>query len=153
MILIDSNALLVLIIGLIDEDLVSKHKRTSIYTKKDFHDLVQVIGSHEKLLVLPNIWTEVDNLLNNFTGNHKWQYYNHFKNIVEKSSEKYLQTEQGAKSHSFIELGLTDSLILDIGTECDFIITSDSLLSDHAKALGIKVYDMVENRNMDFLKE
>ena len=32
MILIDSNALILLILGLINQDLIAKHKTTSIYT-------------------------------------------------------------------------------------------------------------------------
>ncbi|MDF9800021.1 hypothetical protein OKW21_005284 [Catalinimonas alkaloidigena] len=61
-ILIDSNALVLLIIGLIDQNLIPKHKRTSIYRKKDFERLLNVIKDFNHLIVLPNIWTEVDNL-------------------------------------------------------------------------------------------
>lgn len=40
MILIDTNALLVLIIGLINPRLFSNHKRTSIYEEQDFKNLL-----------------------------------------------------------------------------------------------------------------
>lgn len=70
-ILIDSNALVLLIIGLIDQNLTSKNKRTSIYRKKDFEQLLLRIDSLENLVILPNIWTEVDNLLNSLSGRYK----------------------------------------------------------------------------------
>ena len=38
-----------------DENLVEKHKRTSVYTKNDFIKLIAVIQNFENLVVLPNI--------------------------------------------------------------------------------------------------
>lgn len=150
MIVIDSNSLIVLLLGLIDPNLISKHKRTSIYTPQDFFDLLKVIKEIEYLIVLPNVWTEVDNLLNDFSGNYKWAYVNKIKHLINDSSEKYLQSKLGAETHFFFNIGLTDSLIIELGKECDFIITSDSELADFATANGIKVYDMVKRRNESF---
>jgi rRNA-processing protein FCF1 len=150
MIIIDTNSLIVLIIGLIDENLISKHKRTSIYSKEDFYELLNLIGDFKNLLVLPNIWTEVDNLLNNFQGNQKRDYIFKIREIISNSTEKYLETKFGLESQYFERLGLTDSLILEFAKDCKFIITSDSKLSDYANANGISVYDMIQRRNEDF---
>lgn len=150
MILIDTNSLVVLIIGLMNEDLINKHKRTSIYTKVDFNDLLTIIENLEDLVVLPNIWTEVDNLLNGFSGNYKWQYISKLREIISVTSEKYFSSKFATASEYFMEVGLTDSLILEIAKDCKFIITSDSQLSDIAIANGIIVYDMIRKRNEDF---
>ncbi|MBK0369610.1 PIN domain-containing protein [Flavobacterium agrisoli] len=150
MILFDTNALVVLIVGLIDENLIEKHKRTSLYTKNDFYNLIKVIENIENLIVLPNIWTEVDNLLNNFSGNNKYHYINNLKQLIEKTTENYLSTSQSINSEYFSEIGITDSLILQLAEKCNFIITSDTKLSDYANANGIKVYDMIKRRNQDF---
>jgi rRNA-processing protein FCF1 len=147
MILIDTNALIVLVIGLMDTRLISKHKRTSIYEQQDFDDMVSVIGRLDRLIVLPNVWTEVDNLLNNFGGDHKYQYILRTIETMKLSSEKFVESIKGAESHAFYDLGLTDSLLLEIAAECDLLITSDSSLSDYAVANGIQVYDIVKNRN------
>jgi hypothetical protein len=40
MILIDSNVLVILILGLIDPNLIGKDKRSSIYEKEDFDKLL-----------------------------------------------------------------------------------------------------------------
>lgn len=147
MILIDTNALVVLLIGLINPDLVSRHKRTSIYEKQDFYDLLDVIEKFENLIVLPNIWTETDNLLNNFTGSQKVTYVQKITETLRASSEKYIHSIKATEAPSFYDLGLTDSLILNCAQECDLLITSDSNLSDYALANGIKVYDMIKVRN------
>lgn len=147
MILIDTNALVVLILGIIDPSLISKSKRTSIYEEEDFNDLLDVIGEIENIVVLPNIWTEVDNLLNGISGTYKTQYVQKLTETIKSTTEKYLKSESATLCHGFYDLGLTDSLILEYSKECDFLVTSDSRLSDYAQAYGIKVYDMVRARN------
>lgn len=147
MILIDSNALVVFIVGLIDLKLIGKHNKTSIYDEEDFYDLLAVIGNHEHLIVLPNIWTEVDNLLNKFGGSHKYNYIIKLTETIKSTSEKYIESKVGVESHNMFDLGLTDSLILEVAKDCKLLITSDSNLSDRAIANGIKVYDLVKAKN------
>jgi len=148
MILIDTNALVILIIGQIDSKLINSHRRTSIYEEQDYYDLITVIKDYKKLVVLPNVWTEVDNLLNNFGGEQKYKYIVAIKETIKSSSEKYINSLIGIDSDSFFDLGLTDSLLLNFAKECEFLITSDSSLSDYALASNIKVYDIVKNRNI-----
>ena len=147
MILIDTNALIVLALGQIDPKLIDTHKRTSIYEEQDYYDLLSVIIKFENLIVLPNVWTEVDNLLNSFTGNYKYEYVENITSIIKKSSEQFMSSMVGVESDSFYDLGLTDSLLLNLAKECKLLITSDSSLSDYAIANGIKVFDIVKNRN------
>ena len=146
--LIDTNALIVLILGLIDPRLINTHKRTSIYQEQDYHNLISLIGDINNLVTLPNVWTEVDNLLNN-TLNGKYQegYIIQITNTIKKSTEKFIESNKATESKGFINLGLTDSLLLEFAKECEFIITGDSKLSDFARAHGIQVFDLVKNRN------
>lgn len=148
MLLIDSNALVVLIIGLIDTNLLSNHKRTSIYDEDDFLDLLGFISNIERLVVIPNVWTEVDNLLNDFSGNYKYPYLTHLTDTIKGTTELFLSSEIATSSPFFPELGLTDSLLIHYGVSCEFLITSDSKLSDHAIANGIEVYDLVKIKNL-----
>lgn len=148
MILIDSNSLLVLILGLMNPTLINKHSKTSIYEEEDFHNLVSTIKSIESIVVLPNIWTEVDNLLNKFTGSQKELYVQRIIETIKKTSEKYFESKIVENSHSFYDLGLTDTLILECAKNCEMLITSDSALSDYARAYGINVYDMKELKNI-----
>nr|WKN36783.1 hypothetical protein K4G66_30930 [Tunicatimonas sp. TK19036] len=151
MILIDSNALVLLIVGLIDPSQIRKHRRTSLYTEKDFQKLLAIIQNPNKLIVLPNIWTEVDNLLNNYlTGSFKWPYVKILREVVAETTERYLSSTFGINSDYFLSLGLTDSLIIEFRENFDFLITADSKLSDLARAHDIEVYDLVQERNKDF---
>ncbi|AZQ44185.1 PIN domain-containing protein [Nonlabens ponticola] len=147
MILIDSNSLLVLILGLMNPALINKHSKTSIYEEEDFHNLVSAIKKIESIVVLPNIWTEVDNLLNKFTGSQKELYVKRIIETIKITSEKYLESKMVENNYSFYDLGLADTLILECAKDCEMLITSDSALSDYARALGVNVYDMKELKN------
>lgn len=149
MVLIDTNALVVLIVGLVEPNLFKTHNKTSIYDKDDFEELLSVIESVEHLIILPNVWTELDNLLNGFTGHHKEKYIEEIKAGLQDSTEIYVESKIGVEHHSFYNLGLTDSLILhySLTKDCELLITSDSQLSDYARANEIAVYDMVKIKN------
>ena len=54
-IVIDTNSLVILIVGLLDINLIGTHKRTSIYEESDFYNLVDYIQDINNLIVLPNI--------------------------------------------------------------------------------------------------
>lgn len=147
MILIDSNALVVLIVGLVDPRIIHTHKRTSIYDEDDFHALRSTIEEVERLTILPNVWTEVDNLLNNFAGNHKYKYILEVAELVKASVEKYIPSIHATQNEHFAYLGLTDCLLLEFSKECKMLISGDSGLSDIARAYGVCVFDLVEYRN------
>jgi len=147
MIIIDTNALIILILGFIDTSLIKKHKRTSLYEEQDFHDLMNVIKDIKQLVVLPNVWTEVDNLLNNFNGELKYSYIEKITNTIKSTSETYIASLTATEHNSFYDLGLTDALLLEYAKKCSLLVTSDSTLSDYAIANGVKVYDVVKNRN------
>lgn len=152
MVLIDSNALIILLLGIMDKKLINTHKTTSIYEIADFENLVNFIGDLSKLLVIPNVWTEVDNLLNSFSGTYRYKYLQAIKQIIVETSEKYLESQSIILHYNFEKVGLTDSILIEIGKECDCLITSDSLLSDLARANGILIYDMIERRNKRLYK-
>jgi len=147
MILIDANALTILLVGLVDTKLLGRHNRTSIYEEQDFHDLLSVIESFDKLIVLPNVWTEVDNLLNDFSGDHKFTYIEQITQTIKATSEKYIASVKATESDCFSELGITDSLLLEFSKKCKMLVTADSRLSDYATAYGVLVYDLVKSRN------
>ncbi len=57
MILIDSNTMVLLVVGALEPSRISKIKVTSIFDEDDFNLLSQKIGNLSNLIVLHNIWT------------------------------------------------------------------------------------------------
>lgn len=126
-----------------DPRLIKENKRCSIYNEKDYEILCNVIGKLDSLVVLPNIWTEVDNLLHDhYSKGHKDLYVNNIIQTIKSTTEKYLKSSLIEENSVFYDLGLTDTLILEHAKNCKLLITSDSTLSDYAFSRGIKVFDM-----------
>lgn len=147
-IIIDTNCLIVYVLGFINPALINTNKNTSIYDETDFPLLLKLIKSPDNLLILPNIWTEVDNLLNrSLTGNNKYLYINRIRTIMNDNVEKYIESIEATKNVNFYQLGITDTLILEEAKNCQLLITSDGDLSDRASAQGIKVFDLSKYKN------
>lgn len=100
-----------------------------------------------KLVVLPNVWTEADNLLNREAKGFKYEYIIEVKGLLNVSTETYVPTERAIDDFHFYNLGLTDTLLLQQAQYCELLITSDSKLSDFAAASGIPVFDLVRFKN------
>jgi len=62
-VLIDSNLLILLIVGLYDKELIASHKRTRDFTPGDFDLLVEHIDGYEKLWITSHCLAEVSNLI------------------------------------------------------------------------------------------
>ncbi len=153
MVVIDSNALVVYILGLINPSLIETHEKTSIYDKDDFIYLQSLLYNKETV-TLPNILTEVDNLLNRFKGEYRRAYALTFLEFIQKSSEKYLESSIIENDFEMFQyIGLTDLMIFELSKQSDFLITTDSKLSDYATCYGIKVIDLVKYRNDRLLSQ
>jgi hypothetical protein len=61
-IIVDTNLLLLLLIGSHNPTLISSFKRTTRYTASDFHLLVETLALFSTLLTTAHILTEVSNL-------------------------------------------------------------------------------------------
>ena len=83
-----------------------------------------------------------NNLLNNFSGNYREHYVDKILHLVKSTSEKYFETHKIINNDYFLDLGITDTLILECAKDCNLLVSSDSKLSDYTRAFGIKVYDM-----------
>ena len=150
-VVVDTNIFVLLVIGLIDPNLIKSNKRTSIYTIEDFHFLLKLIGDLGKIRTSPNIWTEIDNLLNKLTLENKYKYVHIIKLIADKSHELYYENNKVIEFWEFAQIGLTDTVILKMSKNADLLISGDSSLCDIAKSQSIPVFDFKEYVNKRLL--
>jgi hypothetical protein len=139
---------LLFILGLIDPKIISKDKRLSLFDESDFERLLARVGSFSNILILPNIWTEVDNLMNRTVGSTKYQYIELCKKLISEIKETYLESSIGFNQDLIQNLGLTDTLLLDwIKKNGYTLISIDSKLCDIAKAYDLQVIDLIKEKN------
>jgi hypothetical protein len=80
-VLLDTNLLLLLIVGGASRELIGK-KRLDTFTAEDYDTLSAIVDSLGLVATTPNILTEVSNLADQITGSHKGAY-------IDSSSDVY----------------------------------------------------------------
>lgn len=154
MIILDTNVLVLWLVGLIDPSKISKIKRSSMFDAQDHKNLSIFIAKKTnnevtKIITLPNIWTEVDHLLNNsFSKNEKWEYIRLLKNTIQQTTEKFFSTYGIIEHPTFFVLGITDTVLLACAkAERCAIISMDDELINYAKAYNLEVYNLIALKN------
>lgn len=121
-----------------------------MFDPNDYHRLINRIGSYSNLIILRNIWTAVDNIMNRSVGEFKNNYIELSKKLSLEIKENYLNSSQGFESADIYSLGLTDSLLLEwIKDKRYTLISIDSTLCDVVKIYDLNVIDMVKEKNDD----
>lgn len=137
--ILDTNLLILLTLGVLNPNLILKHKRSQIFTVEDFDLLRNFVElNYEKIILTPNIVTETSNLLAQIGDPEKSIILHKFAEIIDKYNETYLPSKLAVKSEYFYRLGLTDSLILTMLKGDLELLTVDSKLHIQAVSLGFK---------------
>lgn len=113
-IILDSNLLVLLIVGLTDTNLIPKHKRTKSYEKEDFELLASILSNYDQVVVTPHILTETSNLVSQIGEPVMSLLRKTLLNLLEVQKEEYQPSIDIGKHTSFLRLGLTDCAILSI---------------------------------------
>lgn len=150
MTLIDINTLLLLILGNINPNKILHNKRTNLFDDADYYSLLVILGDLKKVTVLPNIWTEADNLLKE-SLKKEWKYTQSLQELANDLIEVYEPTKEVVIKAALPSLGITDTAIIKhlVGSKSKNkkLITMDSELSNFAKANGITVIDLIQIKN------
>lgn len=134
---VDTNLLLVYLVGRIDPQLIIKFKKTnSRYCVEDFKILDELFGNFNKFVTTPNILTEVSNLGGQLTGNDKEHFFILLAEFIQKTTEKYIHSSEISKDNLFIKYGITDRGLLELASTGHLIITDDFRLSAYCNSLG-----------------
>ena len=118
--LIDTNIVLLYIIGSIDISMIRNFSRTSMFTENDFDRVSKFIDYFTVKITTPHILTEVSNLLGN-----KEIHYLYLRTYLENSNEIFLKSAEISINKSFLSFGLTDAAVIETGKDLYLIFTND----------------------------
>lgn len=137
-VVLDSNLLLLLVVGLAGEQYIPKHKRLAAYSVEDYRLLVQSISNVERVIVTPNTLTETSNLLGYIAEPDRSHLFCTFRELIGFAKEKYYESNQSSRRPEFPRLGLTDSALLEAVSDANPLLTVDLDLYLAALANGGK---------------
>jgi hypothetical protein len=140
-VIIDSNLLLLLIVGSTDRSYIKIHKNLSAYTDDDFDLLVIILTQFSDILTLPHIVTEVSNLARQIRNPARSKIQIKLREFIEITTELPIPSLLGARRAEFYKLGLTDAVALQgcavpLGGLEVTLLTADTNLANQATALG-----------------
>lgn len=140
--LIDTNLLILLVVGSHSVDRVANHRRLEGFAAKDFHRLADILSAAQKLIVTPNILTETSNLLGSPKNPFDAPLFQMLSEIVRNAEvleEIYIPSAEIAEMPQFPYLGLTDSGILSLKERNVVILTRDMRLASECWSIGLDV--------------
>lgn len=136
-ILIDSNLLLLLLIGRVNPTRIALFKRTSKYTTQHFRALTDILISGPRPVTTPNILTEVSNLAGQLTDPERSKVLGLLRLLVETIDERYVASKEAVAINEFTRLGLTDAGIMSMKLDRCVVISDDLPLVLALKHRGI----------------
>jgi rRNA-processing protein FCF1 len=138
-ILIDTNLLLLFLMGAVDAKQIDKFKRTKQFTIEDFWLIEKLLDFFEIKVTTPNILTEVSNLAGQLSEPLKSRFLERLGEQVKILTEKYCPSVEACAHPYFNKCGLTDSAILSIAESELLVLTDDFQLAGLISGLGIDV--------------
>jgi hypothetical protein len=136
---IDTNLLLVLLVGAMDPDQVERFKRTRAYSREDYVMLAVFVSGYRHMLTTPNVLTEVSNLLGQLTGSLRRRALVALGALTGELREKYLPSTDLVVHPHFPLLGLADiSIIRSVNTGVT-VLTDDLPLYAELSSAGVDV--------------
>jgi len=140
-VLIDTNLLLLLFIGLFDKKQIESYKRVNKYSREDFDKLNGLINYFSnKIFITSNILTEICNLTDDFNKKNNQRFFQfveamleHLKEYSEKSADLIKNNQR-----CFYKFGIADTSIVNLAKQNTLIITDD-----------LKLYHFLITQNLD----
>ena len=122
---IDTNLLILLVVGSVGRDLIAKHRRLEGYTGEDYDALMDLLGQTNRTFVTPNTLTEASNLLGQHGEPERSLFFQTLQSLIHQSQEIVVASVEASRNHSFTRLGLTDAALLEAITSERPLLTVD----------------------------
>ena len=126
-VLVDTNLLVLFLVGTVNRQRILNFKRTGDFTIEDFDLLVRLIDWFGKLIATPHVLSQVSDLTD-LTGNELTKIRELFKVLVETIEESYDASRLLVSDPAFKRLGLTDAAIATVCCRGVLVLTADAQL-------------------------
>ena len=133
---VDTNLLLLFVVGSEAPTLIDKHRRLESYSVQDYDALHRLLNRGGRVLVTPNTLTETSNLLGQHGEPERSRLFRRMRSIIRDSREVVVASATAAANPAFARLGLTDAVLLEAATADTPLLTMDFQLYAAGLAKG-----------------
>ena len=145
--LVDSNLLLLYLVGRCDPRIIPRFQRTKKYTIEDFEILGKILGRGiGRIVTTPNVLTEVSNLATKLGDEERKSFFDTMTEMVGTLDETYCPSSTAVQDQQFRKFGLTDAAILTISSQGMLVLTDDLPLYLALSHRGVDVINFTHLR-------
>lgn len=149
---VDSELLLVYLIGVYDQSYLLAYKRTRAYSKTDFIILNGFFENFASIITTPHILTEISHLSDAIQKSRLKEFIKVFIDRINNLQEVFIGKHRIVKHEDFERLGVADTGIMITCDEKKYLmLTKDRLLTDLARKNGVDVINFDEYRGYKYL--
>jgi hypothetical protein len=123
-VLVDSNLLVLYLVGQVNQRRILNFKRTQNFTVEDFELLTRLMAWFGKLIATPHVLAQVSDL-SDLPGKDLRRIRQLFRFAIEKIEEIYDSGRVLAANPIFERLGLTDAAIATVCSRGILVLTAD----------------------------
>jgi hypothetical protein len=145
---LDANLLVLLVVGLTQENYIATHKRLKEYTIDDYTLLTRLIAESAGLVTTPNALSEASNLLRQTGEPARSEILRRFRSLIQGTSEIYIASIDSCARDEFVRLGLSDSAMLELGKRDLLVLSTDARLCIAALGAGYQAENFNHHRNL-----
>ena len=147
---IDSNLLLLLILGQVEPKQVGRHKRTTNYQADDLDLLLYVVKMFQKIILTPHVLTQADDLLGarNPKNRFEQRLVSAFIQGVGLAHVERDPAQELVQDTAFPRFGLADVGLYRIACRGTLVLTDDRRLADHLVSLGRDAINFAHLRSL-----
>ena len=125
--LVDTNLLVLLLVGTVNPNRIAQFKRTSKYSIEDFATLQGIVMQFQRRFATPQIWAEVNNLTD-LEGKELVSVREALRTQMQIVNEHYQPAAVLGEHPAYARLGLTDASICDLSQNPMLVVTDDIAL-------------------------
>lgn len=141
-ILIDTNILLLFLVGSVNPERITRFNRTQQFIPEDYELLLGFIAKFQKILTTPNILTEVNSLANQLGEPERSKCFVIFAQFAQNATrlnEHYIKSLDAVTVDRFVKFGLTDCGILTLARNEYLVLTDDLKLANYLQSVAVDV--------------
>ncbi len=137
-VLIDTNLLVLLVVGTLSSTQISGFKRTTSYSCEDYKRLLSFADQFKIIITTPNILTEASNLLEGYAYKQQQALavLERFATGTKEISHESLST-MNLYPKSYLKFGLSDAVIHRIAEENYLVLTDDLNFCAYLQGQGL----------------
>ena len=151
-ILLDTNVLVLLAVGLTNVNYISKHKRLQAFDERDFRIVGSLVEASAGVIFCPNILTETSNLVRYVGDPMRSEISATLASMTKRTEERFVNSSDAMDRPEYGRLGLADSVLLKLAETGATLLTDDLGLYLAATSSGLAAinYNHLREQRVDY---